>query len=123
MNYTTGKMALFDFPTKDETKAMAFYQAVFGWNFVPMAPVYWMIKAGNETIGGLRKETAAEFKLGNSFVPYFTVPSVKEGKMVVEKCGGQLVGDTVAITDGEDGYFQNFSDLDGNILSLWSKKQ
>lgn len=118
----TGKMAWFDFPTKDETKSMPFYKTVLNWNFIPMGPNYWMIQVDGGMIGGLRKESAAEFKTGNSFVPYFTVPSVREGKTIVEKSGGKLVGETVAITDGEDGYFQHFSDIDGNLLSLWSKK-
>lgn len=118
----TGKMAWFDFPTKDETKAMQFYQTLFGWKFTPMGPSYWMIQTENEFIGGLRKETIEESKYRNSFVAYFTVSSIHEGKIMLEKCGGQLAGETVAITDGEDGYFQNFTDLDGNLLSLWSKK-
>ncbi len=118
----TGKMAWFDFPTKNETKSIPFYQTIFGWNFIPMGPSYWMIKVENEFIGALRKEAIEESKSRNAFVAYFTVPSVREGKMMVEKCGGKLAGETVAITDGEDGYFQNFTDLDGNLLSLWSKK-
>lgn len=118
----TGKMAWFDFPTKDETKAMPFFQTVFGWNFIPMGPSYWMIKVENEFIGGLRKEAIEESKSRNAFIPYFTVLSIREGKVNLEKCGGKLAGETVAINGGEDGYFQNFNDLDGNLLSLWSKK-
>lgn len=119
----TGTIAWFDFPTKDETKSMAFYQKVLSWNFTPMGPDYWMIMVDNKSIGGLRKESfdsAANNR--NPFICYFTVPSVQEAKLFVEKCGGKLVGNTIPITDGEDGYYQNFTDLDGNLLSLWSKK-
>jgi predicted enzyme related to lactoylglutathione lyase len=119
----TGTIAWFDFPTKDESKAMAFYQKVLNWNFTPMGPDYWMIMVDNKHIGGLRKESIDSMSTTrNAFICYFTVPSVHEAKMIVEKCGGKLVGNTIPITDGEDGYFQNFTDLDGNLLSLWSKK-
>lgn len=118
----TGKMAWFDFPTKDEVKAMKFFKTLFNWNFVPMGPNYWMILAENETIGGLRKEDVNEAKPRHGFLAYFTVPSTNEGKILIEKSGGKLSGETVAINGGQDGYYQNFTDLDGNLLSLWSKK-
>lgn len=118
----TGKLSWFDFPTKDETKSMPFYKSVLDWNFIPMGPGYWMIQVGKEMIGGLRKESVIESQSANAFVPYFTVPSTREGRTLVEKNGGKLVGETIAINGGEDGYFQNFTDLDGNLIALWSKK-
>lgn len=119
----TGAIAWFDFQTKDETKSMSFYQKVLSWNFSPMGPNYWMIMVNNKSIGGLRKESIDSVATARgSFICYFVVPSVHEVKMIVEKCGGRLVGDTIPITDGEDGYYQNFTDLDGNLLALWSKK-
>lgn len=78
-----------------------------------------MIKVGSETIGGIRKDKKFEPALG--FTPYFEVPSVKEGAAMVKKAGGTLIGENVAI-EGGYGHFQVFKDLDGNTLSLWSKK-
>jgi predicted enzyme related to lactoylglutathione lyase len=115
----TGTFCWFDFGTKDETKTMAFYKTVLGWKFEAMGTDYWMIKAGTETIGGLRKEK--KFTPAQGMTTYFTVPSVKEGRTVVTKAGGKLVGDSVAI--GHDkGHFQLFTDLEGNTLALWSQK-
>lgn len=121
MNVETGTMCWFDFATKDQTKAMAFFKTVFGWQYEAMGKEYWMIKVDKETIGGLRLETKSEFKAAQGFTPYFAVPSIKEAKGLVSKAGGKLVGETVAI-EGEHGFYQWFSDLDGNVLSLWSKK-
>lgn len=118
----TGKLCWFDFATKDHAAAMTFYKKVFGWEFeaMPKGTDYWMVKVGSETIGGLRKDK--KFTPAQGFTPYFTVPSVKEGRTVVTKAGGKLVGDSVAIGGGEHGHFQLFTDLDGNTLALWSQK-
>lgn len=118
----TGKLSWFDFATMDEEKSMAFYKSVFAWEFSPMGPNYWLITADKGMIGGLRKEPKNIFKASVGFTPYFAVPSAKEGAAMVTKSGGKLVGDVVAITNGDDGYFQTFTDLDGNALALWSAK-
>ena len=83
-----------------------------------MGTDYWAVKAGGEVIGGLQKKAAAT--PGNGVLAYFTVPSVKEGKSVISKAGGKLIGDNVEI-GSDHGYFQLFTDLDGNTLALWSK--
>ena len=118
----TGKFVWFDFAIKNEKTALPFFTSLFAWDYEPMGPDYWMIKVNNETIGGLRKESLT-FKPAAGFVPYFNVPSITEAKSLVEKNGGKLQDDTVAINEGKHGYFQNFLDLDGNLLSLWSMKK
>jgi uncharacterized protein len=115
----TGKLCWFDFGTKDAKKAMEFYKQVLGWEFESAKPNYWMIKANGETIGALRKDE--KFHAAQGFVSYFAVPSVKEGRTVITKAGGKLVGDTVAI-DGNMGFFQLFTDIDGNNVAIWSQK-
>jgi predicted enzyme related to lactoylglutathione lyase len=116
----TGTLCWFDLATKDEAKAKTFYKQVLGWEFEPMGKDYWMIKVGTQTIGGISK--SQKFQTGDGMTAYFTVPSVKEGKTIITKAGGKLVGDNVAIGGGEHGYYQMFKDLDGNTLALWSKK-
>ena len=118
----TGSFCWFDLPTTDEKKSMAFYKSVLGWNFKPMSPTYWMIEVDSKTIGGLNLETKTNFKSACGFVPYFTVPSVKEGNAMISKAGGQLVGSTVDISKGEMGFFQHFKDVEGNTVAIWSMK-
>ncbi|MGZ3651857.1 MAG: VOC family protein [Bdellovibrionota bacterium] len=120
MNAETGTFVWFDFATKDETKAMNFYKTIFGWKFDKMGDAFWMIKAGDKTIGGLRRETARDFRPAAGMMAYFSVPSIKEASSLVKQAGGVLVGDSVNI--GEHGYFQLFQDLEANQMSLWSLK-
>ncbi|MBL7671457.1 MAG: VOC family protein [Bdellovibrionaceae bacterium] len=122
MNYTTGKMEWFDFPITDETKSLSFFEKLFNWHFTPMGLGYWMIEIDDQHIGALRKSDTRTNNTEHAFVPYFTVPSIKEAVSLLQKLGGQVDEPTVAIRDGADGYFQRFTDLDGNLLSLWSKK-
>ena len=118
----TGTFCWFDLPTTDEKKSMAFYKSVLSWNYKPMGPNYWLIEVDSRTIGGINLLTKTEFKASQGFVPYFTVPSVKEGCSMITKAGGKLVGQTVAIQNGEMGYFQQFTDLDNNTVAIWSIK-
>ena len=119
----TGKIVWFDFAIKNEAKSLPFFKSVLAWDFEPMGPDYWTIKCNGQTIGGLRKEKGTFIPANGGFVPYFNVPSLSEGKAMVNSNGGTLIGDTVAISEGKEGYFQNFSDLDGNTLALWSIKK
>lgn len=116
----TGKLVWFDFAVKDETKAMKFYKDLFAWNFEPAGNNYWMIKVENNTIGGIRKE--ASFTPCTGMYAYFNVPSITEAKSILQKAGGKVTGETMPIDGGKMGYSQNFTDLDGNILALWSMK-
>ena len=118
----TGTMSWFEMPTTDEKKSMAFYKSVLGWNFKPMGPTYWLIEIDSKSIGGINLETKATFKPACGFRPFFTVPSVKEGGSMITKAGGKLIGSTVDISNGEMGYFQHFTDLDNNAVSIWSMK-
>ena len=101
---------------------MEFYKSVLSWNYKPMGPTYWLIEVDSKTIGGMNLLTKTEFKAATGFVPYFTVPSVKEGCSMITKAGGKLVGTTVDISKGEMGYFQHFTDLDNNTIAIWSMK-
>lgn len=116
----TGTLAWFDFATKDEAKAMAFYKTVFGWKFNPASEGYWMVQAGEKTIGGLRRESARDFRAVAGFVPYLAVPSVKEASQLIEKNGGTLIGGHMNI--GEHGFFQLFQDPESNQMAVWSMK-
>ena len=118
----TGKLVWFDYQIRDEKKALPFYKTVLAWDFEPMGPNYWTIKCNGQTIGGLEKCTGT-FMAVQGYVPYFAVPSINEACAMVTKAGGKLIGETVAISEGKDGYFHKFTDLDGNTLSLWSMKK
>jgi predicted enzyme related to lactoylglutathione lyase len=122
MKQSTGSLTWFDIPTHNEAKSIPFYEEVLGWNFTTMNSTYWIIKVDGDFIGAIRKDLPDQAKSQNSFMPYFAVASVNESNLIIEKCGGKLVGEVIPITDGVDGYFQKFQDLDGNLLSLWSKK-
>lgn len=116
----TGTLCWFDFNVKDEKKAMAFYEAVFGWKYRPMGDGYWGVVTGNNTIGGLRKENPRDFRPVSGFTPYLAVPSVKEASQMIVKAGGTLVGEHTNI--GEHGFIQLFQDPEANQLAVWSMK-
>jgi predicted enzyme related to lactoylglutathione lyase len=122
MTQETGTISWFDFPTHNEEKAMMFYKTLLNWNFIPMEPTYWGVQVGEEFIGALRQAKAQDLNKSNAFVMYFNIPSVKEGKELIERLGGKLVGPTVDINKSESGYYQKFLDLDGHLVAIWSQK-
>ena len=122
MQTQTGQIAWFDFGTTNADRAMAFFKAVLGWEFSNKGGPYLEITSGQAHVGGIRVEAAATFRPGSGFVPYFNVPSAKEGGSQVTKNGGRLLGEIIPIHEGTSGYIQIFLDLDGNQLALWSAK-
>lgn len=116
----TGQLSWFDFSVRDFSKAQPFYKGLFAWDFEAMGPSYMMIKVEGKNIGGINLDPNAKPCVG--FTPYFNVPSITEARGLTTKLGGKLVGEPVAINGGEMGYFQNFTDLDGNTLAFWSMK-
>lgn len=116
----TGQLVWFDLSTKDFSKSEAFYKGLLAWNFEPMGPSYMIIKVDGKGIGGINLDPNCKPCVG--FTPYFNVPSITEARGLTTKLGGKLVGEPVGINGGEMGYFQNFTDLDGNALAFWSTK-
>lgn len=120
MEFKTGEMVWFEFSITEKSK-MDFFHKLFGWTFTEFGENYWGINLESSMLGGVALIDKSLFKPVEGFVPYFTVPSVKEGAPMIQSLGGSLTGDIVAITGGDDGYYQKFKDLDGNQLAIWSK--
>ena len=118
MKITKGELCWFDIPVKDFTKAKTFYSKLLGWKYAPMGEEYWLIKVGNEMIGGLRHNTTA-IKPGDLPIMYFTVPKLAPATALAKKLGAAIVGTRVDIPD-DMGCFQLIRDKDKNLIGLWS---
>ncbi len=117
-----GKATWFDLPVTDIVNGRSFYEGLFKWQFLLMndsaVPNYWVIQAGDELIGGIRK---IDREGGNDGGPilYFTVDNLDNYARRVKELGGQLVGDKVDLGNGR-GLYQWFRDREDNLLALWS---
>ncbi len=106
----------FDFAVTDERASMNFYKNLFDWEFQPYGSNYWVIKTNGKGIGAIRKDDT--FTPVQGFTPYFSIISISSGIKKILDNNGTLIGDTTSI--GAEGFFQNFHDLDGNLIALWS---
>lgn len=119
MAKTFGKAVWFDILITDFEAASSFYESFLGWKFVMIFEGYYMIQAGEETIGGL-KTAKDKNSSQNAPVIYFDVESLNKSKELAVELGTELIGDVVDL--GGDGFFQHFKDMDNNVLALWSEK-
>lgn len=115
-----GKTYWFDLPVVDVVNARSFYEGLFNWQFLLMknSPVtdYWVIQAGDELIGGIRKSSE---KPGPGAVLYFTVDDLNRYSDRVKELGGKLIGERVDL--GKDrGCYQWFRDREENLAALWA---
>ncbi|MCG3204683.1 MAG: hypothetical protein KCHDKBKB_01398 [Elusimicrobia bacterium] len=119
------KSTWFDLLTSNMADTRSFYEGLFGWQFLRLSdsalPDYWVIQAGEELIGGLRK-ASAETQSQNSSVLYFTVPNLESSAQRVKELGGQLVGERVDLGKNR-GSYQWFRDREGNMAALWAAQK
>jgi predicted enzyme related to lactoylglutathione lyase len=115
-------VAFFEIQADDPKRAIAFYEAVFGWNFVKQEgmPIdYWQIE-GAGINGGLLPRPAAAPAQGtgtNAFTCSIQVESFDEAGGKVLENDGMIAMDKFAVP-GKcwQGYFQ---DTEGNVLGLF----
>jgi predicted enzyme related to lactoylglutathione lyase len=88
----------FEIPADDPSRAVRFYQSVFGWNFQkwegPMD--YWMVATGKDgpgIDGGLMKREQPGQTVNN----VVGVASVDDTTKAVEKAGGRVVAPKSAV--------------------------
>jgi predicted enzyme related to lactoylglutathione lyase len=118
-----GSIVWFDIPVKDFEPAKAFYGELLGWKFQPMGDAkstsYWLIKVGDEMIGGLRKAEGSIVKT-EAPVIHFAVSKLDPAIARAKQLGATLVGERNDIPD-DMGSFQWLRDKDGNLVSIWAK--
>src|SRR5688572_16119634 len=116
-----GKSYWFDLPAADVDDAKSFYEGLFNWKFLRLSdsvlPDYWVIQAGDELIGGIRK-AVPEKTAKNAPVLYFTVKNLAGASSRVRELGGKLEGAPVNLGK-KRGSFQWVRDREGNLIALW----
>ena len=118
------KVVHFEIPASDFKKSKDFYGKVFGWGMQPWGDEYMMAmttevdekqmpKEMGGINGGFYKRKSKDQQ------PSFVVEtdSIEETLAAVEKAGGKVTRKKEAI--GEMGFMAEFTDSDGNEMSLW----
>lgn len=124
MDNRVGKSFWFDLSAADVDDAKAFYEGLFNWHFLRLSdstiPDYWVIQAGQDLIGGIRKG-APEKTSRNTPLLYFTVNDLAAASARVRELGGTLEGSRVDIGK-KRGSYQWARDREGNLIALWAEE-
>jgi hypothetical protein len=105
--------------TIDSDGARKFYEELLGWKFVefPMEGMsYWVIKAGDEEIGGIMKIPPEPGGIPPHWGGYVTVDDVDASAKKVKELGGRIMVPPTNIP--EVGRFCVFHDPQGAVLAL-----
>ena len=100
----------------DTDRARSFYEAVFGWTFVPWGPpgFYQTRDAGSGMMGALQERPAAGAP--STFMTTFQVEDIRATLKAVETHGGTIVMPPFKIEGvGEIAYF---TDCEGNTTGI-----
>lgn len=113
----------FEIHSDDPQRAIAFYSAVFGWEFFQWSGgwEYWMIKTGPAQEPGIdgglvprRGDRPQPGQAVNAYVCTIMVTSLDETVAAVEKHGGDLALPKMSIPGV--GWLAYFHDTEGNIF-------
>jgi len=112
------KIVHFELPAEDPERAKKFYEKVFGWKIVKWeGPVeYWLITTGEEDEPGIDGAIMRKEDPNMSVYNTIEVPSFDKFKKKIEKNGGEMVTEKMAIPG--IGYFAYFKDPEGNQLGI-----
>lgn len=110
------KVIHFEIPADDPSRAIEFYQKVFGWKISKWEGEfdYWMVEAGEEDEPGIngaiypREEDNVGVVIG--------VDSYDEFAQKIKREGGKML--TVKMTIPGIGKTGSFQDTEGNVLSI-----
>ena len=111
-----------DVLTGDRERAMAFYGAVFGWQFEELPGLEYVNVRTSEDgieggIGGVAQATGAAPPATTGVVAFLLAPDMDATLAAIEREGGTVV---IPKTDaGGYGEFAHFRDPDGNVIGLW----
>lgn len=120
-----GHPVWFEMHVADIGRAVAFYQAVAGWQFDSLkgmpAETYRMIS--NTPDGSLGGAIVAGFpdRRGSGTVIYIAVEDLARTIADVQAHGGSVEAKERLIND-DDGAFVLVRDPDGNLLGLWTRQ-
>jgi predicted enzyme related to lactoylglutathione lyase len=118
----------FEIHAAEPEKAVAFYQAVFGWEFTkwdgPME--YWLIKTGPDSEPGinggmLRRHGTIDGQAVIAYVCTVAVPALDATMEAITKAGGQIVMPKMVVP--HVGWLAYAKDTQGNIFGIMQPDQ
>jgi predicted enzyme related to lactoylglutathione lyase len=110
------KLAHFAIEAENVTRARAFYEAVFGWQFEPWGPPGFYRIHGAGTKGSLQQRVGPSVAGRKGFECSFAVDDLDHSSKLIEEAGGTLVGPRHEIPTV--GILAQFYDTEGNVAVI-----
>ena len=111
-----GKIVHFEVPANDTSRALSFYNGMFGWSFQEMAgPVEYHMTQVSENMGGGVHRADQGGGIPGIFV-YFDVDDINDGAQRVRDLGGKA--EQAEPVPGM-GWYARCADTEGNQFGLW----
>jgi predicted enzyme related to lactoylglutathione lyase len=114
-----GKYSHIEIPADDPVRATAFYEGVFGWQFVGATgfPDYYLYSPEQAGVGGAigRRGVTAARAIRN----YISVDSIDESLPMVSQHGGRIVAPKAEVPG--QGWYAVVTDSEGNEFALWEQ--
>jgi predicted enzyme related to lactoylglutathione lyase len=121
----SARVVHFEVPFDDADRARSFYRDVFDWQIQPIPEMgYNMVSTGPSTDQGMPSEPGF---IGGGMLqrqapvtaPVITlqVDDIDAAAIAIEKHGGKVLGEKLAV--GDMGFAAYFNDSEGNLMGLW----
>jgi predicted enzyme related to lactoylglutathione lyase len=119
----TNPVNWFEIPVNDMSRAVRFYEAVFGVSLAQMEmgpaqmAMFPMVQGGTNAGGALVKTEGYTPSHAGTIV-YFSVADIEGTLSTIGSAGGSTIVPKMSI--GEHGFFAQFQDSEGNRVALHS---
>lgn len=113
------RVMYFDLPADDPSRAMAFYEKVFGWKFqtYPGMDDYWGCSTGDPSTPGIDGGLMRRRGEGQPVACTMQVESLDQTIIDLEAAGGTVVVPKMPVPGV--GYIAYFKDPENNIFGLF----
>ncbi len=113
----TGKINYLEMPCQDLDKTKAFFNQVFGWEFVDYGPDYIAIENAGIDGGFYRAKLRATQGSGSVLIVLYST-ALEDTRQHIKAAGGEIVKDIFPFPGGRRFHF---TDPNGNEYAVWSE--
>lgn len=112
------KIDYIEFPSQDLSKTRAFFEQVFGWDFVDYGPEYMAFSNQGVDGGFFLSDKQVSTEQGSALIVFYS-ETLEATQQKIEAAGGAILQAIFAFPGGRRFHF---ADPNGNEYAVWSDK-
>jgi uncharacterized protein len=110
------KISYVEFPAKDIEVVKAFFNDVFGWDFIDYGPEYSVFSDQGLNGGFYKSNLSSSTDSGSALIVFYST-ELEKTEAKIKACSGKIIKPIFSFPGGRRFHF---SDPNGNEYAVWS---